>query len=136
MWRRKASASEPLRTCRNRRNDVKTGGVVLTREKPKRGLLRAWVASGIKVARSCIWLSCGTWEPVVSMAREKSKWKTHEDERTDTRHRGGVTRSSDELRQRGGRRRGGINQPWLQVNLGARQSRFGCATDGWMIGTG
>jgi len=30
------------------------------------------------------------------MLREKSKWRTHEDESTDAEHRGGVTRSSEE----------------------------------------
>ena len=48
----------------------------------------------------------GTWEPVVSMSREKSKWWPHEDQSTDARHRGGTARSSDEgcvmqLEQRG-----------------------------------
>ncbi len=38
----------------------------------------------------------GTWEPVVSMPREKSKWWPHEDQSTDARHRGGTTRSSVE----------------------------------------
>ncbi len=38
----------------------------------------------------------GTWEPVVSMPREKSKWRPHKDQSTDARHRGGTTRSSEE----------------------------------------
>jgi hypothetical protein len=38
----------------------------------------------------------GTWEPVVSMLREKSKWGPHKDQSTDARHRGGTTRSSVE----------------------------------------
>lgn len=51
-------------------------------------------------------LSYGTWEPVVPMLREKSKWKHHKDQSTDAEHRGGATRSSDEgtvmgLKQRG-----------------------------------
>ncbi len=33
----------------------------------------------------------------VSMLRKKSKWRTHKDESTDARHRGGVTRSSVEV---------------------------------------
>jgi hypothetical protein len=32
---------------------------------------------------------CGTWEPVVPMLREKSKWRAHKDESTDAGHRGG-----------------------------------------------
>jgi hypothetical protein len=31
------------------------------------------------------------------MIREKSKWRTHEDESTDAEHRGGAARSSDEV---------------------------------------
>ncbi len=38
----------------------------------------------------------GTLEPVVSMQREKSKRRPREGESTDARHRGGMTRSSDE----------------------------------------
>ena len=40
---------------------------------------------------------CGTWEPGAAMQTEKSKWRTHEDERTKALHRGGITRSSDEV---------------------------------------
>ena len=31
------------------------------------------------------------------MLREKLKWRSHESESTDARHRGGLTRSSDEV---------------------------------------
>jgi hypothetical protein len=31
------------------------------------------------------------------MVREKLKWKTHESESTEAEHRGGITRSSDEV---------------------------------------
>jgi hypothetical protein len=44
------SASEPLKTCRKRRDDVKTGGESLIREKPGRNLLTAQAASGMKAA--------------------------------------------------------------------------------------
>ena len=46
----------------------------------------------------------------VSMLREKSKWRTHKDESTDARHRGGVTRSSDEVSVMEMERRGYIVQ--------------------------
>ena len=46
----KTNASEPLMTCRKRRNDVKTGGKSLTREKPEGSLLTARVASGMEAA--------------------------------------------------------------------------------------
>ena len=46
----KTNASEPLMTCRKRRNDVKTGGKSLIREKLERSLLTARVASGMEAA--------------------------------------------------------------------------------------
>ena len=46
----KTNASEPLMTCRKRRNGVKTGGLSLLRDKPEGSLLIARVASGMKAA--------------------------------------------------------------------------------------
>jgi hypothetical protein len=46
----KTNASEPLKTCRKRRDGVKTGGQSLLRDKPKRSLPTAWVASGMEAA--------------------------------------------------------------------------------------
>ena len=46
----------------------------------------------------------------VSMLREKFKWRTHKGESTDARHRGGVTRSSDEVSVMEMERRGYIVQ--------------------------
>ena len=43
-------------------------------EESKGNLFTAWMASGIKVARTWSRLLCGTWEPVVLMLREKLKW--------------------------------------------------------------
>jgi len=42
------------------------------------------------------------------MLREKSKWRPHKEESTDARHRGGVTRISDEVPVIGMERRGYI----------------------------
>src|SRR3954464_11014958 len=70
--------------------------------------LTASVASGIKVARVRSWLEQGTWEPVASMLREELKWKTHEGQSTDARHRGGWARSSVEVPVMGMERRGPI----------------------------
>ncbi len=44
------------------------------------------------------------------MLREKSKWRSHEDESTDAEHRGGVACSSDEVPVMGMERRGYIVQ--------------------------
>ena len=50
----------------------------------------------------------GTWEPVVSMPREKSKWWPHKDQSTDARHRDGTARSSREGRVMRLERRGRV----------------------------
>ena len=52
----------------------------------------------------------GTWEPVVSMPREKSKWRSHEDQSTDARHRDGTARSSEEGRVMRLERRGRVTR--------------------------
>jgi hypothetical protein len=64
----------------------------------RRDLLTALAMTGVKVARARFRLSRGTWEPVVTMPREMSKWKPHEDKNPDAWHRGGSTRSSVEAR--------------------------------------
>ena len=71
-------------------------------------LSTANAASGVKVARVRLRLVHGTWEPVVSMAREKSKWWPHKDQSTDARHRGGTARSSREGRVMRLERRGRV----------------------------
>ncbi len=91
--------------------------------------LTASAASGIKVARVRFWLERGTWEPVASMSREKSKWKPHEDQSTDAGHRGGLARSSEEVPVMGMERRGQIIQfrrgvnPAMGMNLAGRRGR-------------
>jgi hypothetical protein len=45
------------------------------------------------------------------MQTEKLKWKTHEGESTDAVHRGGTTRSSEEVPDKGMERRGGVVEP-------------------------
>ena len=101
-----SNASESLLKCRKRRDDVKTERESLTQDKSRGNLFTAWTASGMKVARTQYRLLCGTWEPVAAMSREKLKWKTHESESTDARHRGGLTRSSDEVSVMGMEQRG------------------------------
>jgi hypothetical protein len=103
-------------TCRKRRDDVKTGVESLSRDQRGGDPLTARVASGIKVARVRSWLEQGTWEPVASMPREKPKWKPHEGQSTDARHRGGWARSSVEVPVMGMERRGPITQSRRGVN--------------------
>ena len=91
-----SNESEPLLTCRKRRDGVETGGESLPRDKSGRCLIMAQAASGMKVARMRSRLLCGTWEPVTPMPREKRKWKHHKRESTDAGYRDGATRSSVE----------------------------------------
>jgi hypothetical protein len=78
---KKANASEPLKTCRKRSEDIKTEGESLPREEPGRNLSTAQVVSGIKVARAWFRLWCGTWEPVAPIGwppRDKVQGKLRE----------------------------------------------------------
>ena len=45
------------------------------------------------------------------MRTEKPKWKTHKGESTEAGHRGGTTRSSEEVPDNGMERRGGVVEP-------------------------
>jgi hypothetical protein len=47
------------------------------------------------------------------MIREKLKWRPHKSESTDAEHRGGLTRSSDEVSVMEMERRGWIVQQYL-----------------------
>ena len=82
--------------------------------------LTASVASGIKVARVRSRLERGTWEPDASMPREELKWKTHESQSTDARHRGGWACSSVEVPVMGMERRGPITpfRRWVNPVMG------------------
>ncbi|WP_308368213.1 MULTISPECIES: reverse transcriptase domain-containing protein [unclassified Microbulbifer] len=111
----KSNASEPLMTCRKRRDDVKTGGKSLTRDKSGRNLSTAQAASGIKAARTRLRLLCGTWEPVTPMLGERCKWKPHEYLSTNAGYRGGATCSSEEGSVMELERRGCPIQPETRV---------------------
>ena len=101
-----SNVSEPLMTCRKRRNDVKTEGESLPREEPGGNLSTAQAASGMKAARTRSRLLCGTWEPVTSMLREPRKGKPPERVSTDAGYRDGATCSSEEGPVMGLERRG------------------------------
>src|SRR5512147_830207 len=88
----KATAREPLMTCRKQRDDVKTGVESLLRDQRWGDPLTASVASGMKVARVRFRLEDGTWGPVASMQREQPKWRSHKGRSTDAGHRDGWAR--------------------------------------------
>lgn len=77
-------------------NDVKTEGSTTPRDQSDGNLDVGLTASGIEMARPSCRHGYGTWEPVVSMLREKLKRRTRESQSTNARHRGGVMRSSVE----------------------------------------
>ena len=83
---------------RKRSGVIETGVRLLPRDEPGGCLSIGQAVTGVKVARARFRLSRGTWEPVVTMPREMSKWKSHKGKSPDAWHRGGSTRSSDETR--------------------------------------
>ena len=50
VWIKKTNTSEPSHTCRNYKHDVRTGDVMLLRDKSGRCLLTGQTASGIEEA--------------------------------------------------------------------------------------
>lgn len=110
-----SNASEPLMTCRKRRNGVETGGESLLREKSGGNLLTAQAASGMKAARTRSRLLCGTWEPVTPMLREPRKGKPPKRVSTEAGYRDGATRSSAEGPVMGLERRGCPIRPELRA---------------------
>jgi hypothetical protein len=77
-------------------NDVRTEDSTRPQDKSNSNLNSGLTASGIEMARPFCRHGYGTWEPVVSMPREKFQRRTRENESTDAGHRGGVMRSSVE----------------------------------------
>ena len=72
MWAKKASASDPLMTCRNELDDIETGVVNWSRDEPGGSLPTGQVVSGMEVARAWSGLWCGTCEPVAPRPRATS----------------------------------------------------------------
>lgn len=125
----KASESEPLLTCRNALDDIKTRASFWAWDKSGGDLPTAQAVSGMEVARARVRLLCGTWEPVVS--RETGSWsvdlrpalpgkapsgRNREGRIPDARHRGGPPGSSDEGPVTGLERSGRATQATLTVN--------------------
>jgi hypothetical protein len=125
----KASESEPLRTCRNAPDDIKTRATSWAWDEPGGDLSTAQAVSGMEVARARVRLLCGTWEPVVS--REIGSWsddlrplilgkapngRNRKESHPYARHRGGPPGSSDEGPVIGLERSGRAIQATLTVN--------------------
>jgi hypothetical protein len=135
VWAKKASASEPLMTCRNRIDDIETGLGMAARDEPGGSLPTGQAVSGMEVARAWSGLRYGTWEPVaprpgaasgaggpaVVRGRETPKRLTREGLSTDAEHRGGPPRGSDEGPVMGLERRGRV----ILAGLGGQPRRRG-----------
>ena len=72
VWAKKASASEPLMTCRNRIDDIETGLGMAARDEPGGSLPTGQAVSGMEVARAWSGLWYGTCEPVAPRPRAAS----------------------------------------------------------------
>ena len=72
MWITKASASEPLMTCRKTIGGIETGDALRPRDEPGGCLPIGQAVSGIEVARAWSGLLCGTCEPVAPRPRAAS----------------------------------------------------------------
>ncbi len=73
------------------------------------------------------------------MLREKLKWRPHESESTDAEHRGGATRSSEEVSVMGMERRGCVDRLYDLVNRlfcgrsrGVKRSRAVFPNEMWL----
>ena len=77
-------------------DDIKTGEVMLPRDKPIGNLFIGWAVSGIEMARAWFGLLCGTAGTYVVMLRETVKRSNLKTPSTDAQRRGGLTRSSVE----------------------------------------
>ena len=111
------NVSEPLMTCRKRRNDVKTGGVSLPRDQSGRrtadcpdGIRHE---GGVNLVQALVW-NMGTCR--LDVKGEVQVGSPHKNQSTDARHRGGAARSSDESSVMGLERRGGVIQSCFEVN--------------------
>lgn len=87
----KANVSEPLMTCRKRRDDIKTRAPSLPWDEPGGDLLTALVVSGTEVARARFRLQHETWETLASIRPDGcwTVWREGEPQAAET-VRGGV----------------------------------------------
>ena len=76
--------------------DIKTGEVMLLRDKSIGNLFTGWAVSGIEMARARFGLLCGTAGTCVVMIRETVKRRNLKTQSTDAQRRGGLTHSSVE----------------------------------------
>ena len=118
MGDRKMNASEPLMTCRKRRNEDQTEVESLTREEQRRSLFRTLWPPALRWHESVTLRLSGTWEPSAPMETERLKQKTCESWSRKAARRGGMARSSDEVSDKEMEPRGRGHGGWFLVSTG------------------
>ncbi len=96
MRAEETSASEPLMTCRKRRDDVRTRGESLIWDKSGGHLFTAQSASGTKGGVNSVQALVGNVGTCTPMPREGLKRPTRKSQSTEAGCRGGVACSSEE----------------------------------------
>ena len=118
MGDRETNVSEPLMTCRKRRNEDQTEVESLTREERGRSLFRAPWPPALRWREAVAQQLSGTWEPSAPMRTERLKQKTCESESRKAARRGGLARSSNEVPDKGMESRGREHGGWFAVSTG------------------
>ena len=118
MGDRDMNASEPLKTCRKRRNEDQTEVESLTREEQGRNLFRALRPPALRWHEAVTQQLSGTWEPSASMTTERPKQKTCKGWSRKAARRDGMARSSDEVPDKGMEPRGRVNEGGFMASTG------------------
>jgi len=116
------NASEPLRTCRKRRNEIKTGTESLSREEQGRSLFRTLWSPALRWHDWVTRQLSGTWEPSALMLTEPLKQQTCQSVSRKAARRGGTARSSDEVSDKEMEPRGRNQEGWFAESTGNRRN--------------
>ena len=118
MGDREMNASEPLMTCRKRRDEDQTVVESLTREERGRSLFRTPWPPALRWHEAVAQQLSGTWEPSAPMQTERFKQKTCKSWSRNAVRRDGMARSSDEVPDKGMEPRGHEHEGWFAVSTG------------------
>jgi hypothetical protein len=119
---REMNASEPLMTCRKRRNGIKTGTESLSREEQGRNLFRTLWSPALRWHDWVTRQLSGTWEPSALMLTEPLKQQTCQSVSRNAARRGGTARSSSEVSDKEMEPRGRDHEGWFEVSTGNRRN--------------
>ena len=123
MSNREMNASEPLKTCRKRRNEVETGRESLPRDERGRSLFRTARPPALRWHDSVAGRLSGTWEPSAPMETEQFKQKPCKNLSRKAAQRGGALRSSWEVPEKGMEQRGRAHEGWKDESTGNGRNR-------------